>query len=100
MMCITITSNHFNIKDARNGLVDQFEKTLMGKHIDMCSSTDKTVHILGAINVEKDVYSMNNLISQNAIYHLPLYFPTIICILMVLYPCRVPCNITILTTTY
>ena len=87
IFCITIISHHFNIKNARNGLVDKFEKTLMGKHIDMGSSTDKTVHILSTIDVEKDVYSMNNLFSQNAIYHLPLYLPTIVCILMVLYSC-------------
>ena len=58
-------SNHFDVKESRNGLMDEFEDTLMRQHVDVGSSSNETVHVLGRADVEEDVYTVDYLLAQN-----------------------------------
>ena len=55
-------SDHSNIKQGGNGLIDQFEKALMSKHVDVSCSADKTIHILCRINIKMNIDAVHYLL--------------------------------------
>ena len=45
--------------------MDEFEDTLMRQHVDVGSSSNETVHVLGRADVEEDVNTVDYLLAQN-----------------------------------
>ena len=43
--------------------MDEFEDTLMGQHVDVGSSSDETVHVLGRADIEEDIYTVDYLLA-------------------------------------
>ena len=80
--------------------MDEFEDTLMRQHVNVGSSSDETVHVLGRADVEEDVYTVDYLLAQNWIDHLSLYFAAVVWTLVVLETRWVPGYITVFATTY
>jgi len=50
----------------------------MGQHVDMGSPSNKAVHVFSGADVKEDIDAMDYLLSDNRIYHLSLYFATIV----------------------
>ena len=58
-------SNHFDVKESRNSLMDEFKDTLMGQHVDVGSSSDEAIHVLGRADIEEDINTVDYLLAQN-----------------------------------
>lgn len=79
--------------------MDEFKDTLMGQHVDVGSSSDEAIHVLGRADIEEDINTVDYLLAQNWIDHLSLYFAAVVWTLVVLEAGWVPGYIAVLATT-
>lgn len=90
-----MNSNHSDIEEVGDGLVDELEEALVGEEVDVGRSADEAVHVLGRIDVEMHVDSVNYLVAQDRIYHISLHLAYVVAALIILDPGRMPSHIAI-----